>query len=81
MVRPKFSFPLPLVTKVKETILHRDSFCIIAPDYSAGRRNRFTVIRVFRRKNSVRCIGRELPLGYSRRIAERSSKEDGTPLE
>ena len=50
---------------------------MIAPDPNAGKRNRYSVIRVYSHTGQVVVIGRELPLGLARRVAKRPVGEDG----
>jgi len=50
-------------------------YYLIVPDHAAGRRNRFTVYRIptsggIGYSGGVKVIGRELPLGYSRKLAK-----------
>lgn len=76
----KGSLPLPQVHRVLESYYYEDSFVLISPDPNAGHRRRYSTIRVYRDGHAV-CIGRELDLKLSRRVAERPSKLDGEPLE
>ena len=46
-------------------------FTFIAPDHMAGRRHRYSVVRVDRKTGQAHTIGRELPLGHAREIAKR----------
>lgn len=79
--KDKFSFPLPEITKIKQIVHHdRESFVFISRDPNAGRKNVYSVIRIFYKKYVPRCIGRELPLKIARMVAKRNSNEDGTPL-
>lgn len=79
----KFSkgLSLPIVEEVKEVISvtdpkawdHVGSFTIIAPDPMAGRKHRYSVIRVDYQSGQATCIGRELDLKTARQIAKRPS--------
>lgn len=45
--------------------------CLIARDYSSGCRNRYTVYYIPSAPSArVKIIGRELPLGYSKKFAK-----------
>ena len=81
------ALPLPIVHEVREVYDHSDptamdhvgSFVLVAPDPMAGRKGDYSVIRVDFQTGRATCIGRELPLALSRKIAKRPASEDGKP--
>ena len=70
---------IPRFWKVKEVFTFDDSMVIICPDPMAGRKHDYSVIRIFR-DGRARCIGRELSLSLSRKVAIRPSEWDGKHL-
>lgn len=55
---------------IKNRIGYDNHYCLIVPDHAAGMRNRFTVYRIPSCPGKrIRIIGRELPLGFARKIA------------
>ena len=53
-------------------------YYLIVPDHAAGRRNRYTTYRIptsprVGYSGGVKCIGRELPLGYSHKLIKKDS--------
>lgn len=74
--------PIPDVLAVREVrapSVH--SFAIIAPDYMAGRKHRYSVIRVMRETGVAYTIGRELRLDLARIVADWMPADDGKPVE
>lgn len=70
-------FSLPYVREVKEVVSqevdaidHVGHFTLIAPDPMAGKRRRYSVIRVDYKTGKARVIGRELPLKDATAIAK-----------
>jgi hypothetical protein len=49
---------------------HFGHFTLIAPDPNAGRRHRYSVIRVDYQTGQATCLGREVPLKQAREIAQ-----------
>jgi hypothetical protein len=49
------------------------SMVVIAPDPQAGKRNRYSVLVIGCQTGTVRCIGRELPIGHARKIAKQAA--------
>jgi hypothetical protein len=76
--------PIPTVINVREVYPHHDcirkSFVLVCIDPNAGRRGRYSVIRVFHRTGEARCIGRELDLKLARIVAKRLYVDDGKPV-
>lgn len=56
------------------------SLVLIAPDLSAGKPKRYSVIRVMCETGRATCIGRELDLKLARVVAARPKEEDGKPV-
>ena len=56
------------------------AIAMIAPDPDAGRKGRYSVIRIYSHTGQVVVIGRELPLGLARKVAQRPVSQDGKPV-
>jgi hypothetical protein len=77
----RWRLPIPFFQAVKEVIGGADLLAwdkshyvpwyitIIAPDPLAGKRGRYSVLRLNLRTGRMRCIGRELNLRLARRVA------------
>lgn len=81
---PGREIPIPYFKSVAEVYSHHtpagyDTTTMIMPDPMAGRRRRFTVVRLTHRNGEMVVIGRELTLGHARKIAQRPKSEDGKP--
>lgn len=82
------NLPIPEFRVVREVVHHHrwthppgspsvESIVLITPDPNAGRRYRYSVIRIALDTGEARCIGRELPLKLARLTATRASARDG----
>ena len=49
---------------------HVGSFVLVCPDPKAGRRNRYSVLRIDYQTGRTTVIGRELSLAHAKRIAK-----------
>jgi len=70
------NLPIPLFNTVKEVWPNWDSKTLILPDVTSGHHNRYNVIRIFTETGKTICIGRELSLKTSRRIARQHPEDD-----
>lgn len=69
---------LPIVREVREVVCgqqfgfmdHVGHFTLIAPDPNAGRKHRYSVIRIDYQTGQAECIGRELDLKLARKVAK-----------
>lgn len=91
MKRPKWTdnnVLIPTIRKVTEVYEecigghphYARTIAMIAPDPMAGRKGRYSVIRIYSHTGQVVVIGRELPLGLARKVAKRQVSQDGLPL-
>lgn len=69
-----------IVNAIKEIHTHLDSFVLVAPDPRAGRKHRYSVIRVIYQTGHAVVIGRELDLPLARIVAKRTTDMDGRPV-
>lgn len=68
-----------LLLETTKRVGYEGRYYLIVPDHAAGRRNRFTVYRIptsggIGTSGGVKVIGRELPLGYSRKLVKQDAE-------
>lgn len=55
---------------------YRGHYYLIVPDHAAGHRGRYTVYKIPGSPSGLtKVVGRELPLGYARRLVKRLEEE------
>lgn len=56
------------------------NFTVLTKDHLAGKKHRFTVLRIFYKTGTITVIGREVNLRIARALARRGPERDGKAL-